>query len=185
MTVFFTTLRTAKGDKLCPVMVRVCDGATSSVDGCDRLSRRHLLLAPLAIPLALFGCKSKSASGQQVVDLLIQSDGDFLAFRPDELTCPTGALVRITFRHKGRFLSALHNWVLVRPNQMEAVDKDAEKTNGMVSLDDSRVIAAVPMCGRGESVSTQFIAPAPGDYPFFCSTPGHAIDMNGILHVTA
>ena len=155
------------------------------MDRCDRLSRRHLLLLPLAFPLALLvGCKSKQASGQQVVDILIESDGDFLAFRPDELTCPTGALVRLTFHHKGRFLSALHNWVLVLPNQMEAVDKDAEKTNGMVSLDDARVIAAVPMCGKGESVSTQFIAPAPGDYPFFCSTPGHAIDMNGILHVT-
>ena len=153
--------------------------------GCGPLSRRHLLFAWLTLPLALFGCQRRLASGQLVVDLLIESDGDFLAFRPDELTCPTGALVRLTFRHRGRFLSALHNWVLVQPNQMEAVDKDAEKTDGVVSLDDPRVIAAVPMCGKGESVTTQFTAPAPGDYPFFCSTPGHAIDMNGILHVTA
>ena len=25
---------------------------------------------------------------------------------------------------------------------------------------------------------------APGEYPFFCSTPGHAVDMNGIMRVT-
>jgi azurin len=150
----------------------------------NRLARRDLLLASLTFPLSLFGCRRRNASGQQIVDLLIESDGDFLAFRPDTLTCPAGALVRLTFHHRGRFLSALHNWVLVRPNQMEAVDKDAEKTNGEVSMNDSRVIAAVPMCGKGEFVTTQFVAPAPGDYPFFCSTPGHAIDMNGTLHVT-
>jgi azurin len=119
------------------------------------------------------------------VDLFIASDGDFLAFRPDELTCPTGALIRLTFHHSGKFLSALHNWVLALPNQMEAVDKDAEKTDGIISTDDPRVIAAVPMCGKGQTVMTQFVAPPPGDYPFFCSTPGHAVDMNGILHVTA
>jgi azurin len=148
------------------------------------LSRRCLLVAWLTLPLALLGCKRTRTSERQVVDLLIESDGDFLAFRPDTLTCPTGAPVRLTFHHKGRFLSALHNWVLVLPDQMEAVDKDAEKTDGVISGDDPRVIAAVPMCGKGESVTTKFIAPAPGDYPFFCSTPGHAVDMNGILHVT-
>jgi azurin len=149
-----------------------------------RLSRRNLFLA-FALPMTLLGCKRSRSLEQHVVDLAIESDGDFLAFRPDTLVCRTGTMVRLTFHHKGRFLSALHNWVLVQPNQMEAVDKDAEKTDGIVSLEDPRVIAAVPMCGKGESVTTQFIAPAPGDYPFFCSTPGHAIDMNGILQVTA
>jgi hypothetical protein len=150
------------------------------------LSRRRLLLGTLALPLTIFGCgRKKKAPEQQVVDLYVQSDGDFLAYKPDELTCPTGVLVRLKFHHSGKFLSARHNWVLVFPNQMEAVDKDAEKTEGVVSTEDSRVIAFVQMCDKGQTMMTQFIAPAPGDYPFFCSTPGHAEDMNGILHVTA
>ena len=150
------------------------------------LSRRQLLWGSLALPLAALGCARKpQKSGPQVVDLYIQSDGDFLAFKPDELTCATGALVRLKFHHAGKFLSARHNWVLVQENQMEAVDKDAEKTEGAVSTEDSRVIAFVPMCDKGDTMMTQFVAPAPGDYPFFCSTPGHAEDMNGILHVTA
>ena len=150
------------------------------------LSRRRLLFGSLTLPLALLGCgRRRTSEGQQIADLFIESDGDFLAFRPDELTCPTGALVRLTFHHAGHFLSAVHNWVLVCPNQMEAVDHDAEKTDGIISKDDSRVIAAVSMCGKGETVMTQFTAPPPGDYPSFCSTPGHAVEMNGILHVTA
>ncbi|HEY2379745.1 MAG TPA: plastocyanin/azurin family copper-binding protein [Terriglobia bacterium] len=152
-----------------------------------RYSRRGFFLGSLSLPLILLGCRgeSKDAAKPQVVDLVIESDGDFLAYKPDEVTCRTGAMVRVTFRHKGRYLSALHNWVLVFPDQMEPVDKEAEKTNGVIAEGDPRVIAAVPMCGRGEMVMTQFLAPAPGDYPFFCSTPGHAVDMNGILHVTA
>jgi azurin len=152
---------------------------------CGALSRRRLLVGSLTLPLSFLGCRRKRKSEQQVVDLFIASDGDFLAFRPDTLTCPAGARIRLTFHHAGQFLSALHNWVLVYPNQMDAVDKDAEKTDGIIAQDDPRLIAAVAMCGKGETVMTEFTAPVPGDYPFFCSTPGHAVDMNGILHVTA
>lgn len=150
-----------------------------------RLSRRRLLLGCLAIPLTVGGCRRKHTPAQQVVDLFIESDGDFLAYRPDTLKCPSGALVRLTFHHGGKFLSARHNWVLVHPGEMEAVDKDVEHNEGIVSTDDTRVIAVTPMCDKGVTVITQFTAPAPGDYPFFCSTPGHAECMNGILHVTA
>jgi azurin len=148
-------------------------------------SRRQLLLGSMSVYMTLLGCRRWRTSEQEVVDLFIESDGDFLAFRPDVLTCPAGARVRLTFHHAGRFLSARHNWVLVYPNQMETVDKDAEKKEGIISSEeDPRVIAVVPMCDKGDTMTTQFTAPAPGDYPFFCSTPGHAVDMNGILHVT-
>lgn len=156
----------------------------SRVPRAARPSRRKLLLVSLAVPLAIAGCGRKKAPAQQVVDLLIESDGDFLAFKPDTLTCPSGALVRLTFHHRGKFLSARHDWVLVYPGQMEAVDKAVEQNEGIIPAHDSRVIAWTPMCDKGGMVMAQFTAPAPGGYPFFCSTPGHGECMNGILHVT-
>ena len=39
------------------------------------------------------------------------------------------------------------------------------------------------MCGRGQVVMVEFIAPAAGDYPFICTFPGHAQSMWGVLHV--
>jgi len=147
-----------------------------------RLSRRTLLQC-LAAPLAAWGCGRKRPPEARQVDLFIASDGDFLAFKPDNLTCPSGARVRLTFHHGGKFLSARHNWVLVHPGQMEAVDKDVDDNEGIVAKDDKRVIASTPMCDKGVTVMTQFTAPAPGDYPFFCSTPGHGECMNGVLHV--
>jgi azurin len=148
-----------------------------------RLSRRALLAGCVSMMLPACRRSEPPPPAQQTVDLFIQSDGDFLAYKPDALTCPSGAIVRLTFHHGGKFLSARHNWVLVRPGQMEAVDKSVEHDEGLVSKDDPRVIAFTPMCDKGGSVMIQFTAPARGDYPFFCSTPGHGECMNGILHV--
>jgi plastocyanin len=136
----------------------------------------------LALLLIFSGCGRSPAPERQVVDLHIGSDGDLIAFRPDTLTCPTGALVRLTFHHAGRFVSAEHNWVLTYPDQIEALSKNFLDNNGTLAKDDKRVIAATPMCDKGGTVAIQFVAPPPGDYPFLCST--HPEDMRGILHVT-
>jgi plastocyanin len=136
----------------------------------------------LALVVILTGCRREAKPAQKIVELYTESDGDFLAFRPDELTCPTGALVRITFHHRGKFISARHNWMLVYPASLEPLTQDALKNDGILAKDDPRVIAATDICDRGQSVTTQFVAPAPGDYPFLCST--HPEDMRGILHVT-
>ena len=139
-------------------------------------------MAIFALLSTLLGCGPRPKSEQQVVDLYIESDGDFLAFWPDTLTCPTGALVRLTFHHAGKILSARHDWVLTYPGQLEALTKDTLENDGILSEDDPRVIVATPMCDKGGTVVTRFIAPPPGDYPFLCST--HSEDMRGTLHVT-
>ena len=150
-----------------------------------RLSRRALLAGCVAVPLSVIQCTRRQPSEQRLADLSIESDGDFLAFRPDELTCPSGALVTLTFHHRGKYLSARHNWVLVYAGQLEAVDKSVEHNEGIIPKDDPRVIAWTPMCDKGGMVMARFTAPARGDYPFFCSTPGHGECMQGVLHVTA
>jgi len=152
-----------------------------SLGGSEPLARRQLLLATLALPLIFSGCGLRPKPVQQVVDLYIESDGDFLAFRPDTLTCPTGALVRLTFHHAGKIISARHDWVLTHPGQLEALTKDALENNGILP-NDPRVIAATPLCDKGGTVMIQFVAPRPGDYPFLCST--HPEDMRGVLNVT-
>jgi azurin len=145
------------------------------------LARRRLLFAILAPLSILSGCGRRPKSEQQVVDLYIESDGDYLTFRPGTLTCPTGALVRLKFHHAGKIISARHNWVLTYPGQLEALTKEALGDDGILPKDDPLVIAATPLCDKGETVTTQFIAPPPGDFPFLCST--HPEDMRGILHV--
>jgi plastocyanin len=146
------------------------------------LGRRRSVLAMLALLLTALGCARKPKSHQQVIDLYIESDGDFLAFRPDTLTCPTGALVRLKFHHAGKVLSARHDWVLTYRSQLEALTKHTLENDGILPTDEPNIIAATPLCDKGETAMTQFIAPEPGDYPFLCST--HPEDMRGMLHIT-
>ncbi len=68
----------------------------------------------------LLGCGRKPKPEPQVVDLYIASDGDFLDFVPDTLTCRTGARVRLTFHHAGKIISARHDWVLTYPGRLDA-----------------------------------------------------------------
>jgi len=136
----------------------------------------------VALLLILLGCGRRPKSEQQIVDLHIETDGDLIAFRPDTLTCPTGALVRLAFHHAGRFVDVRHDWVLTYPDKLETLSMELLDNYGKFSKDDPRIIAATPLCDKGGTVMTQFIAPPPGNYPFLCST--HPEDMQGILHVT-
>ena len=151
--------------------------------------RRRLLLTVTALPLALLG-QRPSAGGQveqPLIDLKIASDGDFLAFTPEQLSCPAGARVRLWFHHAGQRIMQEHNWVLVIPGAESAVEAAAARAGarrGWLPSDRTQILAATPMCGPGKTEMIEFTAPAPGDYPFICSYPGHGAEMHGVLHVT-
>jgi azurin len=156
--------------------------------------RRWVVGATLAsaftAPLLLNACQRHEAAAvpPPPLDLFVQSDGDLLVFTPTALSCPARARVRLTFFHAGKFLSLEHNWVLIMPHSFDAVTKAAlaaGEQNGWVPKGDAHVLAATALCGKGQTAVVEFTAPAPGDYPFICSNPGHAQSMWGVLHVTA
>ena len=151
----------------------------------DRVRRALVLMLP-AVPLAPAWADYRAP---KVVELDIASDGDTLAFVPDHLSCVTGAHVRLRLRHTGVISSDPHDWVLLKPG-MESVflaDADRQRSDDIVipPNDADMVIAATPLCAKGATVTVEFIAPAPGRYPFVCSVPGHGATMRGILSVTA
>jgi azurin len=147
-------------------------------------SRRIFSVAFLVFPLA--ACMRLRAR-DDVVELHVASDGDELAFKPNRLTCPTRSMVRIFFHHTGEILSDPHDLVVLKPGTLARFIADADReseTRLIPDGDASLVVAAVPLCGRGETAMVQFIAPEPGEYPFVCSVPGHGETMRGILTVT-
>ena len=149
-------------------------------------ARRVVVLSLSALgSLAVTGC---SKPEPKEVTFEISSDGDFPVFVPDELTVPAGAKVKLSFHHTGMIMTQGHDWVLVKPGTMEAVEKaaiEAGEQNNWLKKGDPNVLAATPLIGKGETTAVEFTAPtAPGDYPFVCTTPGHGEDMHGILHVT-
>jgi azurin len=147
-----------------------------------------VVLASLVVPACdQAPAAADPAAAAPPVELRIASDGEFLAFTPDKLTCPTGAHVRLTFTHAGRRLPHEHNWALARPGTAAAVDRAAQlagPTARWLPRGDARLLATTEMCAPGATSVTEFTAPAPGDYPFLCTFPGHAAEMHGILRVT-
>jgi azurin len=118
---------------------------------------------------------------------VVQSDGDLLEFKPKELSCPAGSHVRLTFRHTGKYVSFVHNWVLIRPGTFDAVTQAAVlagEDHGWLPAGHPAIIAATSTCSRGQSVTVEFDAPPAGRYLYICSTPGHSESMWGVLTVT-
>jgi len=150
------------------------------------LSRRLFVCAAVSAPLALAACSSRSPPRAAPVELLVETNGDLLEFRQKELTCHEGDRVRLTFRHTGRYVNFEHNWVLIERGSFDAVTAAAAaagEAGGWVPRGDRRILAFTPMCSRGQTMVTEFVAPKAGDYPFICTFPGHAQSMWGVLHV--
>jgi len=153
-----------------------------------RMTRRELIAGLMMVPAGFAGYRALADSRKRSeVNLEISTDGDLLAFKPGELTCTAAALVHLSFFHTGKYIHQDHDWVLTLPGESNAVDQAAllagEAAGYVAPRGDRRVVAATPMCGKGEHLSIDFIAPGPGDYPFICTYPGHAAFMHGVLHV--
>ncbi len=163
--------------------------------------------AVLAVCVIAAGCGVGAADGGEgalapvetvrvlddgVVKVRITSD-DNMRFSTDRFTVPAGQPVRLRLDHVGRMsLHRMgHNVVIVEPGA-DPVRMGAEILGSGGSLDNhyvtdavrDRVIAYTPMIGGGDSVTVEFTAPGPGEYPFFCSFPGHFGVMTGVMVVT-
>ena len=111
-----------------------------------------------------------------------------LAFAATELRAQPDEPLALTFVNPD---VVPHNWVLVRPNTLQAVgmhadraiaDPEAVARHYVPDTDD--VLAYVDVVPPGSRQTIHFRAPRePGRYPYLCTFPGHWKLMNGILVV--
>ena len=82
-----------------------------------------------------------------------------------------------------------HNFVITKAEDKEAVNTDgttAGAANNYIKVKDTRVVAHTNVVGGGESTSTKFDVKklnAKNSYVFFCSFPGHAGIMKGVVNL--
>jgi azurin len=147
-------------------------------------TRRAVTLVCILLPMG----RAQSVESP-VVELHVASNGDALGFVPTHLICPSGARVRLFLHHAGEIIDDVHDWVLLKPGTKSAFVRDADQEPDETVIvprnDGHMVLAATPLCGRGQTVLVEFTAPAPGEYPFVCSIPGHGATMTGVLVVTS
>jgi len=97
--------------------------------------------------------------------------------------------VEVTLHHSGKLPAQAmgHNWVLAKTPDVAGVASDgiaAGFANDHIKKGDARVIAHTKIVGGGQTTSVTFPTSAltkGGGYTFFCSFPGHASIMKGVL----
>ena len=118
---------------------------------------------------------------------------DQMQFSTKTLEVTTGDKVTLVFKHIGQLpvIAMGHNVVILKAGtQIPTVATKAmvAKDTGYIPQDaDSKalIIAHTKTLGGGESDTITFTAGEPGDYPYFCSFPGHFSIMAGVLKVKA
>jgi azurin len=110
-----------------------------------------------------------------------------MAYDKTTLTVPTRTTVHLTVKNNGISIGAPHNWVLVKPGTEPSVASAGLKLGeaaSYVDVRDTNVLAHTSLAKPGETIDVTFTAPAPGDYPYICTFPGHYLMMKGVLTVT-
>jgi azurin len=147
--------------------------------------------APAAPVAAATSAPANAAAAGPVDSIVIKpSPVNPLMYDTSGFTVKTGKSIEVTFNNDST-LPQPHNFILCKVGTKDAVLKLA---TDMLSGDPNAyakgyiptspdIIIHTKLLNPKESQTLKFDAPAPGDYPYFCSFPGHAILMNGVMKV--
>jgi len=143
-------------------------------------------LYSLAMKVAGAGFKNMDTAPEgDVVDITISSIKEKLVYDIKSFTVKSGQRVNVTFKNPD---FPPHNLLFVKPGQADIVAQMAVKmgANGFAKQfkpDTDKILWGTTMLDHGESEKFSFTAPEPGDYPYICTFPGHALLMRGVMKV--
>ena len=118
---------------------------------------------------------------------------DQMQFNTKAFEVTEGQKVVLSFKHIGQLPAvAMGNNVVILKSGTAvpafATKCAPAKDTGYIPQDEeskAAIVAHTKMLGGGESDEITFTAPAPGEYPFICSFPGHFAIMQGVMTVKA
>lgn len=116
---------------------------------------------------------------------------DTMKFSVTSIAAKPGETLKVVLKSTGKMpkRAMAHNFVLLQADtKVDAFVKAGvteSATDFIAPNQKSKVVAATPLVGAGETVEVTFTVPArKGTYPFLCTFPGHyALGMRGTLTV--
>lgn len=113
-----------------------------------------------------------------------------LAYDTKSFTVKSGQKVKFTFNNTHPSVPQPHNWVLGKPGTKDkllaaaaAVMTDPKGLEKGYIPDSPDILFHTKLLQPNTSETIEFVAPAPGEYPYICTFPGHGIMMNGVMKV--
>jgi azurin len=149
----------------------------------------HLQVSTIfKISAALIAMFSVSPSGYatQKLALNAQIRSKISSFSENQIVVKSGEEVELTVKNDSTEAKEFRNWVLVEPGTESTVMTSAMQAGAerQWSPSSEHVLVQSKLIPPGESETLKFKAPStPGEYPYFCTFPGHFMTMRGKLIV--
>ena len=168
-----------------------CGGETAPSAPASEAHHDHAASAASAASQAAPASEAASAptAAAEGCSKLVET-GDSMQYNTAEISVPKGCTdFTVTLKHTGSMPKTAmgHNNVITAEGDVTGVNNDgvgAGPDNDYVKPGDERVIAHTKIIGGGEESSVTFPVAklaAGTNYKFFCSFPGHAGVMNGVV----
>lgn len=153
----------------------------------------QIIRKPLAALIATATMMGATCLAQDAAELNLTADKVQLIYDIKELTAKAGQLIKLTFVNPADSTNMQpHNVIIGKAGSLQGLIAAANDPANFA--DPSFLQNPVPksdlilhhskLLKPGESETLEFMLDEPGDYPYVCTYPGHAILMNGILKVT-
>lgn len=154
------------------------------------MQRTRRVLAALIATATMMGT---SCLAEDAVELTLTADKALFAYDAKEIAVQAGQLVKLTFVNPADSTNMQpHNIIIGTAGSLQGLIAAANDPANFA--DPSFLQNPVPksdlilhhskLLKPGESETLEFTLEEPGDYPYVCTYPGHALLMNGILKVT-
>ncbi len=137
-------------------------------------------------PAAVATTAPATAANLPVLEVTLKPDAaNPLAYDTKSISAKVGQKVKVTFHNTHPTLPQPHNFVL---GKLGTKDKMMTIAMSAITLVDKGYIPESPdilahtkLIQPGQSETIEFTLPAAGEYPYFCTFPGHVAIMNGVL----
>ena len=142
--------------------------------------------------IAVAVLSAAAAAAAEVVKLELSAD-DRMVYSKSSFEVTSGQKVSLVFKNtsdKGE-KAMKHNVVLLKPGNTVisfAPKCLAAAATGYVPADKEskeKMVGHIKLLGGGQSGTLNFVAGEPGEYHYFCSSPGHFDKMHGKITVKA
>jgi azurin len=145
--------------------------------------------AATGTPAATAATPAASAAKATAVRTIEITANDQMKFSVATIEAKAGEELKVVLENVGMLPKQAmgHNWVLLKAGTdvaaFGAASATAAATDYIPPALKDQVIASIHVLGPKEKGDVTFKAPAPGEYPFICSFPGHFALMKGTLTV--
>ncbi len=153
-------------------------------------------LVPVMALALLTACNKKeekkaepAAAAAPAATTVTVTANDQMQFSTKAIDVPAGSNVVIILQNIGTMAKDVmgHDLTILKPGTDIAAfatkAMTAKATDYIPASEAASIVAHTKLLGPGESDTLKLAAPAPGDYPFICTFPGHYAMMQGVMSV--